>query len=444
MRTIGIQKPFNINLANRTVNAREDNKITWQNSGAQQWERKIEIRLNSDNSLVFELPREQSTSNSFILPEETLVNDNIYRIVITVWDAYENTSSSDPVLFNAHSRPVIELVEFNPTITTNNTLISFSYSVEEPEGNDIRSWNLFIYDSSDALIYSSGVQYTTSLEHFVTNLLNNQTYYVQIQAISAKNMIGLSPKESFQVQYVEQPYDTSIQAQNVENAGIKVSWNVLQITGEGENYSFIDETKLNVLDGKVWFDKGYRIEGDFAIRMMLEQTPNEQFVEADDIKVFKYNETESLVGVGLEDLLVVDPLLSIVAPQELGIVASYVQPSPSLYPADNFLWVQDPFLIGQAARLITIDRNGVSPDTVVGQLSTKMWFAEDYDSEAAIVAIFQEENREITLRRFNNRFVLSFSNTHTTQQFTATGDRFCVIIQRIGGNWSIQGGGYDI
>lgn len=438
-----IQKPYGINLANKTITAKELNRISWQNAGAIQWKRKIEIRKNSDNSTVFLLPEEFSTESFYDLPIDSLVNGDTYKILITVWDEALNTATSDPVLFQAYSRPNITITNLPSSISTNNINIEFSYLVDEPTGNEIRSWDLFLYDNEDSLIYSSGVQYTTNLEHLVTTLQNGKTYKVQIQAISAKNMIGLSPKSSFTVEYIEQPYDTSIQAYSIPNAGIEISWNVLQITGDGVNYSFLDNTKVDVTEGEVWFDGGYKIDGNFSIRMMFEQLPNEQFTMAENIKIFKYQE---LVDPTLsptiepEDLLVLDPGLSAITPVSLGIVASYSEPNPSVYDKNSFIWIQDPLMIGKPLRVMNIDRDGQAPvDT-----TTTLWLREEYDANAAIIAVFEEPNRTITLRRFNNNFVLSFSNDGSTVQFSATGERFCVVLKRINNIWSMTGGGFEL
>jgi hypothetical protein len=266
-----IQKPYDINIKGATIDANEENKISWKVSGAISTSFSIEIRKNTDDSVAWQLPQTTSYATSYTLPSGTLANGNEYKIKITVWDEDGNSASSDFEIFQTSSRPTATV---DPISTVSSPNYTFTATYSQAESAGIKSYLFNLFDVNQNLLLSSGVQATTnpSLSYSVEGLKSETTYYIEFQVTSSKGLTGTSGLIQFSVLYTQPQVNVNLTAANTEDAGIKLSWNVIQIIGSSDSPpTFVDSEKVDLTDGnRVWFDEGFSVNKDFTLKIWLE------------------------------------------------------------------------------------------------------------------------------------------------------------------------------
>ena len=267
---MGLQKPFNINIRGQTIDGDENNTIRWQVSGDISVAFSIEIVRNDDNTLVYTLPKTNSYSTSFNLPNNSVLNGNEYKIRIRIWNENNQSIYSDYEVFQTSSRPIITLEPFS-TISSHS--FNFQASYTQSENVNMRSYILYLYNSSQALIAQSGIKTTQTIEHLFSNLQSETSYYIEVQATSNKGLVGTTGKVLFSVLYTQPQVNVNLEAENVDNAGIKLKWKTIQIIGtsECEELTYIDNEKIDLRNGcVVTFDEGFSLQKNGTMKLWIE------------------------------------------------------------------------------------------------------------------------------------------------------------------------------
>ena len=268
---MAIQKPYSINLAGITIAAEESNLVSWKVSGSISTSFAINIYNNSDNTLAWSLPQTTSYANQYNLPANALTNGIEYKIAITVWNDTGASATSDMVIFQTSARPIVTINSLT-TVTSPNYTFAATYS--QTESVAIRYWVAYLFDSNMNKIVDSGIQTSSVLEYLINNLQSEKSYYIEFQATSNKGLIGTSGKILFDVLYTQPSVNVTLKAENIDNAGIKLSWDVVQIIGTSSPSppTFIDNEKVDLtVDGSyVNFDEGFSIDRNFTLKVWIE------------------------------------------------------------------------------------------------------------------------------------------------------------------------------
>lgn len=272
---MAIQRPYNINLLGRTIDAKESNIITWSLSGDISVFFQVKIYKNSDNSLVYDSTKISSYAQSFTLPTNTLANGNEYKIQVTVWNDKNESATSDYVVFQTSSRPVVT-VDSIPVVRSSSYNFSANYS--QAESVPIQSWIAYLYDSNKVKIAQSPIKTTSTLEYIFTDLQSEKDYYIEFQVTSEKTLVGTSGLIKFSVLYTRPLVNALLTAENVDNAGIKLSFHVIQIIGKTDcnPVTYIDNEKIDLRNCRMWFDEGFSLSSNFTIKIWLENPPNRE------------------------------------------------------------------------------------------------------------------------------------------------------------------------
>ncbi|OAO83365.1 hypothetical protein [Anoxybacillus flavithermus] len=269
-----IQKPYDISIRGQTIDANEPNEVNWKVSGDIQTAYKIDILSNTDNSLVWTTNQITSYSLKHTIPAGTLTNGNEYKIQITIWNANNETATSDTEMFQTSSRPIVTVDSIG---TVNSFSYNFSATYSQAEGVALRNYVVYLYDDHQNLIDKSDIKTTLPMEHLFSGLQTEKTYYIEFQATSAKGLVGTSGLVQFYVFYYRPKMNVNLQAQNVDNAGIQLSWYVTQIIGQTDGSQFIDNEKIDTTDGtKVWFDDGFDISQDYSLKLWIKNPKNKE------------------------------------------------------------------------------------------------------------------------------------------------------------------------
>lgn len=263
-----IQKPFNISLRGRTIDGNEANEVSWSVSGDIQTAYKIDILSNVDNSLVWTSNKITSYALKHTIPATKLVNGNEYKINVTAWSQTGASQVSDAEIFQTSSRPVVTV---SPIGTVNSFSYNFSASYTQDEGVTLRNYTVNLYDDKKNLIDKSNIKTILPMEHLFSNLQTEEQYYIEFIATSAKGLTGTSGMIEFQVFYYRPKMNTRLAAKNIADAGIEISWYVAQVILKNSGGTFINNEKIDVRNGKVIGDEGFKVDKDFTLKLWIEQ-----------------------------------------------------------------------------------------------------------------------------------------------------------------------------
>lgn len=268
-----LQRPYDISIRGQTIDANEPNEVSWKVSGDIQTAYKIDILSNIDNSLVWTTNQITSYSLKHTIPAGTLTNGNEYKIQIAVWNVSNQSVTSDAEVFQTSSRPIVTV---DPIGTVGSFSYNFTATYSQAEGVALRNYVVYLYDDHQNLIDKSNIKTTLPMEHLFSGLQPEKTYYIEFQATSAKGLVGTSGLVQFYVFYYRPKLNTSLQANNVENAGIELSWFVTQIIFENDNGVFIGNEKIDVTNGKIYANEGFDILGNFSLKLWIENPKNKE------------------------------------------------------------------------------------------------------------------------------------------------------------------------
>lgn len=419
---MAIQKPFNISVGGKTIDADLDNLVSWSISGAIQTEKSIVIKLNSDNSTVYTYPQTASFSQNLNIPASTLTNGEVYKLLVTVWDSESNSATSDAVVFQCSSTPVATVD--TPTVSAPSYNFTGNYSQDETV--DMQSWIMYIYDSEQNLIDDSGIQTVTTISYLFDGFQSDEDYYIELQVQSALGLIGTSGLIAFSVSYSQPHMKSTLSVENVPNAGVKITWDALQIIGDGTDYSFISGEKVDITnstDSEIHFDSGYEIEDDFSMRILIESVPNDTFDIIENITIIEC----ATSPVDTDALWLENP--NQLTEKTYTLVASPIVPTTT---ASNTLWLHDVSMLSEVVMTVDADINQPGSTNIA-------WLDLGANLDNLTINIIHEDDYTVYLRRYNGTFYL-YKNNDIVDELELTATNYCLVIKRINEVWSIEGG----
>lgn len=148
--------------SNQEILESTPNEFSWQiNGDTSQVAYRLYIRLNSDNSSIYDSTKTTSAVGAHVVPTSTVTAGNRYKW--QVWSYYDGTNytSSDWEIFNAIGLPTITL---SATPSTEQTF-TFDSRYTHPESIAIKSYKYKLYLGTDltTAIEDSGDIYPDSL-----------------------------------------------------------------------------------------------------------------------------------------------------------------------------------------------------------------------------------------------------------------------------------------
>lgn len=322
---IAIQRPFAINISGISIDGNERNTITWRVSGAIQTSFSIEIRNNANNQVILSVPRTNTYANEYILLPSTLTNGLECRITVSVWGDDNTTATSDAVIFRTSSKPIVSM---EPITTITSPTYTFTASYSQAESVRMRSWIMYLYDSNQNRIFDSGISTSPEMERMIENLQSEKTYYIEFQATSLHGLVGTTGRIQFNVLYSIPKINVALNAENYDRTGIRLNWNVVQIIGQSENAHFINNEKLDVRNGMVWFDQGFNINDNFTLKIWFENIENPTISQNTEV-IISSNRPSNINAIWIEDPN---------ATSERFVDIAIFKDEPTNY---NNLWIED-------------------------------------------------------------------------------------------------------
>lgn len=269
---MSLQKPYDISLRGTTIAGEEDNLIKWKVSGGIQTDFQVDIYNNSDGALIFTSNKITTYDTSYNLLSNSITNGIECKIIITIWDESLNSTSSDPEIFQTSSRPVVVIDSIG---TVGNPSYNFTATYSQGESVAMKSYVAHLYNSSKVLLKSSDIKTITPIEYLVNNLQSEKSYYIEFQITSEKGLTGTSGLVLFDVLYSRPQMNVDLTAINVENAGIELSWKIVQIIGTSDNtVNYLNNEEIDLTDSNtVYFQEGFSLNKNFTLKLWV-RNPN--------------------------------------------------------------------------------------------------------------------------------------------------------------------------
>ena len=260
-----------------------DNTISFTVSGGDQVvANRLIIKNNNTLQTVYNEVIESYNFNHTI-PANTLTNGLYYVAYIKTYGVNDNIQDenagsqlSSPVPFYCYSTPVLswDNQPIGSVIETSTFVFHFSYS--QAQGEQLYSYVINLYDQSQTLVNTSGIKYVSTsvlnIEYEINGLLNDNTYYIEMNGSTINNTQVSTGKISFSVTYYEPYSKAGFSATNDAcNGWIKLSNNIIIVNSSSypspPNYVYND-TAVDVRPyGQYvkWTDISQ--SGDFCIRI---------------------------------------------------------------------------------------------------------------------------------------------------------------------------------
>lgn len=179
---------------------------------------RLKVQTNSNLSTVYNQAIESYGFNHTI-PANALTNGTYYVAQIKTYGVNDDITSeeagspwSSPIPFYCYTTPTLTWINKPTPSVIQESSYNFQFSYSQSEGEELYSYIINLYDNNQTLISSSGTKYVSgipSLTYEVYGLIDDNTYYIEINGVTVNNTQISSGKIYFSVNYYE-PYSQQI------------------------------------------------------------------------------------------------------------------------------------------------------------------------------------------------------------------------------------------
>ena len=244
-------------------------------NGNQVMKNRLIIRDNSTNTVIYNQIQE-TMQLKHILPINILTNGKLYNAAIQVYDINNNESpESDKVLFYCYSSPTFNFNNFIEHQVVNNSFYDFNLSYSQSEGEILNSYQIILYSSTKVEIYNSGIKYDDKLSCNINGLLDGNTYFIRAIGETLNGMSLDTGFIEFSVKYIKPSSFSIVDLENKYDQGMtRISSKIILITGKtGKTPIYIDNSKLDLRNDYIVFDKGFEINNDSYLDLQGSHIP---------------------------------------------------------------------------------------------------------------------------------------------------------------------------
>lgn len=259
---------YNINA----FDAAQEMTFTFQWQGNQSFGNIVQVRDNTSNTVIYQAT-ETTMQLKHTLPAYTLNNGTLYNVRVAVIDINNNISEySDPVLFYCFTTPSFAFDNISENQIVRNASYQVTMSYSQQEGEPLQSWEISLYDTSQSKIQGSGVSYTDSIKHTLTDLEDNLTYYIKASCMTLNGMEVETSYVPFSVNYKQPAIYSLLTLENVSNNGyIKLQSNIRAVEAKSlKDVEYINDEYVDLKDNTVYIDDDFSLDDDFVINLLNE------------------------------------------------------------------------------------------------------------------------------------------------------------------------------
>ena len=249
------------------------------NGGSQVVANRITIRLQSDNSVVYQ---NKVTSYRFeqTVPSGTLKNDNYYNFYFNTFDSEGNMSEdSNVVQFYCYSEPTFSFTNLPLNNLVENSSYTFKVIYNQTEGELLNYVKFYLYNSLGQTVDESGLYYDNIqipiyFSHTFGGFDNNANYEVEAIATTVNGMTVSTGKYAFNVRYYHpQLFNLLDLENNCEKGYVNIKSNVSvadgEVSPEFDPPIYLDSLDASNTQDYVHWDIPFTYEENQAISLWL-------------------------------------------------------------------------------------------------------------------------------------------------------------------------------
>lgn len=287
-----------------------------QGSTAQITANRLTIRNQDTNDIVYQ-EQQETFRYAHVVNADELTNNTYYNATVVVIDAEGNESpESTPIQFWCYTTPTVEFDNLPENNIIQNASFNFQFTYNQVEGEAINSYIMNLYDSSGAVISTSGIQYATNGtppyngSYLYAGFENATAYSIELQATTVNGTIVSTGLVAITVQYTRPDLFTLLElTNNCDEGYISIRSNIILVEGESnpDPPTYIDNEEVDLRqDGSyVEWNEGYSISGDYLTRVWFrDPTPNTTIVQFStaDGQTIQVNYREGYENVDASDM----------------------------------------------------------------------------------------------------------------------------------------------
>ena len=278
-----MSKPILYNL--NAWDSSEEKVLSFLYSGNQAFGNICVIKDNLTNQIVYE-GTDTTMQLKHTVQANILTNGKLYNVRVAVLDIDNNISEySDPVLFYCFTTPTFIFSNIEENQIVKNASYQVNAVYEQLENEPLQSWEITLYDTSKSKIQSSGVCYDTDISYTLTNLEDNQNYYIRATCSTLNGMEVDTGYILFSVNYKQPSIYSLLTLENISNNGyIKLQSNIRAVEARTKyDASYIDNEFIDLTNNTLIIDDDFSLDDDFLINLLgYNITPNTLIMELSD------------------------------------------------------------------------------------------------------------------------------------------------------------------
>lgn len=235
------------------------------------------IITDNDNGNVIYDNIQNALKSSHFLSSNILTSGCKYIAQVQVFDSDGNSSElSEQILFYCHSTPFFGLTGISQNEIIHRAELTVKLEYEQTEGESLKEFQFYLYNSDMSLHTYSNVLYSNSLlEYTFYNLKNECNYYIKAVGKTLNGMsldTGLIP---FNVNYVMIPANVIFKVENnYKNGYITLFSGIIDIGYDLENNNYILKNgTLQLWDNKLTYKEGFTLGSNFALQVEAKLLP---------------------------------------------------------------------------------------------------------------------------------------------------------------------------
>ena len=239
-------------------------------NGNQSFGNILQIKENATNKIIYD-ESETTMQLKHTLSANTLTNGVLYNARVAVIDIDNNISEySDPILFYCFTTPTFEFENISENDIIKNASYQVNMSYNQIENEPLQSWEISLYDTSRSKIQGSGVSYTSEIKYTLSNLEDNQTYFIKATCMTLNGMEVSTEYIQFSVNYKQPSIYSLFTLENIFNNGyIKLQSNIRAVEAHSDrNVKYINNEYVNLKDNAVAIDRDFSLDDDFIINLL--------------------------------------------------------------------------------------------------------------------------------------------------------------------------------
>lgn len=215
------------------------------------------------------------------VPAKILQTGKCYTVSLQVFDADNNQSNlSDSVLFYCYTKPTFTITDV-PAICKNASIV-LPLSYHQPEGEALKSYQFFMYDSHHNMLGSSDTFYTDDhLRYTFSGLQNHYTYYFRAIGETTHGYKLDTGYIGVTIDYNVVPTNAVLVLENEYRRGyisIKTNIKSIDYTLENDNYHF-EGNMVTLQENSLNYNDGFSLDEDFSLFIEAKKLPLRTFLK---------------------------------------------------------------------------------------------------------------------------------------------------------------------